>query len=92
MVKSKFFSSGPFAEKDSLLRFYVVNYYKTQQYLFDSIYLIGILEEDKFKDKMVEQATLITDYHKTIKQAQNSMLDRLRISQMIHYKASFKHI
>ena len=85
ITKSKYFKSGQFAEDDSL-SFFAKSHYQVQQGLFDAVFLVGLLEEDRYIGKMAEQSAFVSAYHQAIKQAKNLLLDRLRIPKVLKYK------
>ena len=66
ITKSKYFKSGQFAE-DDCLRFFTKSHFQVQQGLFDAVFLVGLLEEDKYIGKMAEQSAFVSAYHQAIK-------------------------
>ena len=66
ITNNKYFKSGQFAE-DDCLRFFAKSHYQVQQGLFDAVFLVGLLEEDRYIGKMDEQSAFVSAYHQAIK-------------------------
>ena len=78
MYKSQPFRVEPFTS-DLALSFYAESVFKVQQSLFDAVYLIGVLQEDKYRSRLPEQEALINDYFRAKNFAKIDILYRLRL-------------